>query len=252
MRLDKLVTLAVILVSGGVQACGGSVEVGSSAGASSGAGGDSGGGGGGSSTSSTGGGSTSSSSSGGGVPQGFCADACVKTADGTCFSTTDCTAYCDSHAPDWTPGIGAAFATCAAENPLCFESVEGCLLGELHPAGSKVTVRLDGSGLDAYDGKLLKVWNDPGTGVPFGGEVVLAGGQFSFEWVEPVPASDSGGALLLLYIDMDADKACNPAVDITASLVTAWNGDYLAPVFSATLTPPLSDPDFVCDFVPGG
>jgi hypothetical protein len=176
----------------------------------------------------------------------------VTTTDAGCFPTADCTAYCDAHAPGWTPDIGAAFAKCAAENPLCYESVEGCILGELHPAGSKVTVRLDGSGLDAYDGKVLTVWNDPGTGVPFGGEVVLAGGQFMFEWVEPVAVSDTGGALLLLYIDMDGDKACTAAADITASIFTAWNGDYLAPVFSATLAPPLSDADFVCDFPPGG
>lgn len=255
MHLERHVALVAMMMGVGATACGGSVNV-SSASSGGGDSGGAGGGGGATSTSSTGGGTTAStgggttSGSGGGLPMTFCQEACVKMADGGCFQTADCTAYCDSHAPEWTPEIGAAFATCAAENPLCFESVEGCILGELHPTGTNMTVRLDGSGLDAYDGKLLSVWHDPGAGPTFGGEVVLSGGQFKFEWSEAVYGSDTGGPLLLLYIDMDGDGTCKPAADITASLNTAWNGDYLDPVFSATVVPPLNDPDFVCDFLP--
>jgi hypothetical protein len=49
---------------------------------------------------------------------------------------------------------------------------------------------------------------------------------------------------------MDGNGICNAAVDITAPVSPQWNGDYLNPVFSATLTPPLADPDFVCSFPP--
>lgn len=242
MRREKLVFLGSILICAGAPACGGSVEAtGTDGGGGSGAGGAT-------ATETTGGAGGSSST--GGLPEGFCEGACAATADGTCFSTPACIEYCDANAAAWPPEIGAAFASCAAENPLCFETVEGCILSELHPPGSLHTVRLEGSGFGEHEGKVVHVWHDPGTAVSFGGEAVITGGAFSFEWEEPIPVFDTGSSLLLLYIDVDGDQACEGSVDLTASVSPAWNGDYLAPVFTAVLAPPLADPDFVCDFPP--
>jgi hypothetical protein len=154
------------------------------------------------------------------------------------------------HAAAWSPEVGAAFAKCAAENPLCYETLEGCILFNLHPPGSKHTVRVSGTGFDAHDGKVLTIWHDPGTSVSFGGEVVLAGGQFSFEWEEPVFATDTGGPLLLLYIDVDGDQKCDAASDLTESVSPEWNGDLLDPVYAAVPAPPLADSAFVCDYPP--
>lgn len=255
MRNHGLVALqALLLVT--LAGCGGSVSTTADEGAGGAGGGPSssvsGGGGAGGDPASTAATTATSSTtgSGGGLPDGFCAEACQATSADGCFPTDACVAYCDTSASAWGPEIGAAFAACASENPLCFETVEGCILGELHPTGSLHTVRLVGSGFDAYDGQTVIVWNDPGVANPFGGEAVIADGAFAFEWLEPVPVSETGAALLLLYIDLDGDQSCKPAADITGSLFTEWNGDYLAPVFTAFATSPLSDADFVCDFTP--
>ena len=252
MRILALLTLSIGTF---LSACGGNVNVGEGGG---GAGGDpttttpTGGAGGTTSSTTTGsaGSTTSSTTTTGTIPPGFCDAACTTFAEGSCFNTAICTDYCDQHAQGWVPSIADAFAKCAAENPLCFESVEGCILGEMYPPDASHKVILSGSGFGAYDGKILRAWHDPEAGAPFGDEVPLAGGQFAFEWIVPFPASDAGGPLLLLYIDVDGDGLCKPAVDITHSAFTEWNGDYLSPVFSATLTPPLGDADFVCSFTP--
>ena len=186
----------------------------------------------------------------GGMGATFCPEACAKPVDGSCFQTEACVAYCEKSASTWAPEVATAFSACAAENPLCFETVQNCILQQLHPAGKKHPVRLEGSGFSEFDGKRIIVWHDPGLNLPFGGDAVISGGQFAFDWTEAVPVSDTGTSLLLLFIDIDGNGACNAAVDITASISPTWNGDYLNPAFKATLTPPLMDPDFVCMFTP--
>jgi hypothetical protein len=243
MRFEGLFLISATLIPAGLSACGGSVLLEDAGGGGL----DADGGG-----TSTGGPESSGGSSPtpGVLPEGFCQAACASTTEGSCFSTPVCSSYCEVNAPDWTVEIGAAFASCAAENPLCFETVEGCLLSELHPVGSLHTVRVDGSGFGAYDGKVLRVWHDPGAAPSFGGEVVIAGGTFSFEWEEAIHPFDTGGPLLLFYVDLDGDDACTASVDVTASEYPAWNGDLVDPVFELVLAAPLDDPDFVCKHEP--
>jgi hypothetical protein len=128
--------------------------------------------------------------------------------------------------------------------------VEGCLLHELHPVGSLHTVRVEGSGFDAYDGKVLRAWHDPGAAPSFAGEVRISGGAFSFEWEEAIVPSDTAGTLLLFFVDVDGDDACTASADVTAAEYPAWNGDLVDPVFELVLAAPLGDPDFVCDYEP--
>ena len=229
-------------------ACGGTVNVNDTGGGDGGDGGDGGSGGeGGTTGTGTAGGGAGG---GGGVPAGFCEEACVVTAEGSCLLPPACEEYCEAESGGWPAGVAEAFATCAAENPLCFESVDGCILSELHPPGSNKTARLKGTGFQAYDGEVVRAWHDPETGVPFGGEAVISGGEFAFEWTAPFQTWDKNGPLLLLYIDLDGSGTCGAEADLTHSVGLAWNGDYLAPVYEAVLTPPLSDADFVCDFTP--
>jgi hypothetical protein len=229
-------------------ACGGTVDV---QGTGGGNGGDGGSGGSGGATvitvTAAGGGGEGG---GGGVPEGFCEEACAVTAEGGCLSPSACEEHCTIKKDDWPEGVAGAFAKCAAENPLCFESVEGCILSQLHPPGSDNTARVKGTGFQQYDGKVVRVWHDPGTGVMFGGEAVISGGAFQFEWTEPFQAWDGNGPLILYYIDMDASGTCDAAADLTGAQNLFWNGDYIDAVYEAVLTPPLSDPDFVCDFTP--
>lgn len=241
MRLVGLGCVMAALLAG-VPGCGGSVLVEEAGGGGPDVGGWAGSG----SAASSGG----SSSTAGVLPEGFCQDACAATADGSCFSPRDCGAYCEANASEWSAEIGAAFASCAAENPLCFETVEGCLLHELHPVGSLHTVRVEGSGFDAYDGKVLRAWHDPGAAPSFAGEVRISGGAFSFEWEEAIVPSDTAGTLLLFFVDVDGDDACTASADVTAAEYPAWNGDLVDPVFELVLAAPLGDPDFVCDYEP--
>lgn len=253
MRLPILLaSSAWTIITWGALGCGGSVEIPS---------GDTGGGGGDSTSSSTAtlggaggssssGGTTTSSSAGGGVPAGFCADVCAISAEGSCLPAAECESYCDAHTPDWPASVGDAFAKCVADHPLCFETIEGCLLAEMYPPDSLHEVLFTATGLDAYEGKTLRIWHDPDAPGAFGGEGPIVSGQIAFQWTAAFQPSDSGGPLLLMYIDMDSDGACVPAADVTHSTFTEWNGDLLNPVFSVTVTPPWNDAPFVCDYQP--
>jgi hypothetical protein len=245
MRPEKLISIVSVCSSVLLAACESQVEITPPGGG--GTGGEGMGGGGSSSSSSS---SSGNGGGGGNSVQAMCADACVKTADGTCFPSAACVEYCEMNAPAWPTEVAKAFATCAAENPLCFETVPNCILSQLHPAGKSHPVTLEGSGFDAYNGKRFFVWHDPGLNLPFGGDVIITGGMFAFKWFEPVAVGDMGTSLLLGYIDMDDNGTCNAATDVTVSINPQWNGDYLNPAFSAVLTPPLADPDFVCSFPP--
>jgi hypothetical protein len=198
----------------------------------------------------TGAGGGASSTTGAGGAGGFCDETCAALYEASCYSVQSCLDECEVRAPAWPDEVRAAYAQCLAGNPLCFESVDGCMLTVLHPAGTLHRVVLTGAGFHAFDGQTFRVWNDPGDPVPFGGEAVIAGGAFAFEWEVPVSVFGTGGPLLLAYIDLDGDGECKAAADLTTSQVTQWNGDLLEPVYSATLEPPLLDPDFVCDFTP--
>lgn len=259
MLAGKLLVVGVAILGLGGMACGGTVDVNDTGGGGEGGSGGEGGDGGATVTTGTtggggdgagGGAAGGAGGAGGTLPEGFCPEACAVTSQDGCFPTSACEEYCLAEGSDWTAEVGAAFAKCAAENPLCFETVEGCILSELHPPGSKNIARLKGTGFDAHDGKVFRVWHDPDTGVQFGGEVVITGGELAFEWNEPFAVWDGGGPLLLLYIDMDGDGACEAAADLTGTASPSWNGDYLEPVYEATVSPPLNDPDFVCDFTP--
>lgn len=180
----------------------------------------------------------------------FCAEACAAPSPDGCLSTEACTTTCLEKATDWEAEIRGAFGSCVAENPLCYQTIDNCMLNELHPMGSVHPLSLEGSGFDDLEGEVIHVWHDPDLPAQFGGEAVITQGAFSFAWEEEVYVSDTTTSLLLFYIDVDADRRCSASVDLTGAVGPAWNGDFLDPAFSASIAPPLSDPDFVCQFTP--
>lgn len=185
------------------------------------------------------------------LPEGFCVEACAVMAEGSCLSPEACSAYCAAQSPRWSEAIGAAFARCVAERPLCFEMVENCMLAELHPPGSTHPVRVVGSGLSDYEGQTVHIWPDPARPPAFRGEARITAGAFTFEWTEAVPSiGDGASTLMLFYIDVDGDGACTNAGDVTMAGSPTWNGDYVEPAFELALAPPLVDPDFICALAP--
>lgn len=183
------------------------------------------------------------------MPPGFCAGACAGRDTPGCVPAADCATFCETELSDWDASLGDAFARCARE-PLCYETIESCTLRELHGLDAPVKVTLSGSGFEAYEGKVVRAWHDPGRGRPFGGAATITGGRFAFEWTAPIGAASTEGPLLLAYIDEDGDGRCDAKADVTHSGYAAWDGNLRAPGFRAVLTPPLGDADFVCNFPP--
>ncbi|KIG12364.1 hypothetical protein DB30_01555 [Enhygromyxa salina] len=185
------------------------------------------------------------------LPEGFCDESCAVLSPDGCLTPDACLTYCEEDSLGWDPVVGEAFAACAATNPLCFQSVEGCMLAALHPEGSPIGLRVDGAGFDAQEGRAIRVWADVGAQSQLGGEALVANGGFSVEWVEFFPIFDVVlGPLVMAYIDVDDDGSCDGDVDVTVSVHSEWNGDFLDPVFEVSLVAPLDPAAFVCDFVP--
>jgi hypothetical protein len=182
-------------------------------------------------------------------PEPFdCQAACANPAQGSCVMGEPCLELCANESPGWSAAIAEAFATCVATDPLCFNSLANCLLGGLHPTGTEHPLRLTGVGFEAYDGLTFLVLHDPDFPPAFGGAATIVDGGFEFEWLEPVPATEYG-PLLVFWVDVDGDETCNIA-DLTGFVSLGWNGDLLAPEYTAELVPP-SDPSlFACTLLP--
>lgn len=190
------------------------------------------------------------------LPADFCAQSCGAVPADSCLRmpggpSGDCAGYCNKHASGWSPAVGAAFSTCVATHPLCFEKIEDCLLAELYPKGTTVNVSVAARELEAYNGKTLRVWHDPGKPSQFGNQTTIQGGQADMAWSVALPYLSTEGLLLLMYIDANGDDVCKPTPDLTHSGYATWNGDLLAPAFALTITPAtMNDAVFVCGALP--
>jgi hypothetical protein len=184
------------------------------------------------------------------LPVAFCEEACAAPLADGCFSDTSCRAACEAQAAGWSEPVREAFAGCAAEDPLCFRTLEDCMLERLHPTAEPHRVRIDGAGLSAFEGLTVHAFSDPMRPPAMQGEAVIVGGAFTLEWTFSAPATVIDDTVILLYVDVDGDGRCRSAIDVTAALQPTWNGDLVDPAFALELTPPLSDADFVCAYAP--
>ena len=181
----------------------------------------------------------------------FCEGACsVTPPDGGCLDQPTCLEFCQTKGSQWPINVQDSFSTCVATNPLCFESIEGCMLTELYPQGSLKHLRVSANGFDQFNGLTVIAFSDPEVSASFGGQTVIQNGSFGFDWVADINTFDQTGGLVMLYIDMDADGQCTAALDITHSESAHWNGSFLDPIYEITLNPPLLDADFVCQYAP--
>lgn len=171
----------------------------------------------------------------------FCEAACETTADGACLAPSDCLSACLADGGSWSEPTKEAFATCAATDPLCFITLEGCMLGQLDPADKTFVV--DGVEFDAYEGDTAHVIVD---GTDVSDALIVQNGSFHFEWGGGLPAWDVSGRLILLYVDGDQSGSCDPAPDFTHAGDLLWNGSFDAPVYSVVLEPSMDSDDWVC------
>jgi len=249
MRTTQLLSLALTAL---LAACGGTVATEDDGAGGTGGGSDEGGGGAGGADTTTVGSTTTSTTTAattgsGTLEPGFCDATCSAFAEGGCFTAEACASYCAQQQAGWTSAIGDAFATCAETEPLCFETVENCMLRTLYPMGTACEFVVSGSGFGALEGATTRLASQM-SGVPgFDGEVAIAGGAFGFAWGGTCDYVTQEGFLFLLHLDANDDGLCSVPADRTHAAYATWNGDFVAPRFVAELTPALSDAAFVCD-----
>lgn len=177
-----------------------------------------------------------------------CDAACASTADGACLDTASCKQACLAGAPGWNEAVTAAFTACVTGVPLCYQTLDDCMLGKLYPDPVVQPASLSGKGFDAYEGHTVHA----GLEMP-GGEIVVAsaqtvsGGSFAFSWAEKM--SISGAGLMLYYIDLDESGSCALPGDAAGSTFAERSPGFGVPSWTAEVTPPPNPADFafVCD-----
>jgi hypothetical protein len=200
-------------------------------------------------TSSGSGGGASTAGAGGAEPG--CGSLCATLNDQGCFPREACVATCEAESPTWPAGGDVAFATCVEESPLCFESLEGCMLGVLHPPGTSFPIRVVGSGFSPLEGTRVVIFVDPEVlpgVVPV--ELEVGGGRFETTLVEPFPIWDTQAPVIEIYVDVDGDGACVPGVDAMAAEFPVWNGEIGEPAWEVSVAHPLVGDEFVCGSAP--
>jgi len=184
------------------------------------------------------------------VPVAFCEEACAAPLADGCFDRASCQAACEAEAAGWSEPVRAVFATCAAEDPLCFRSLEDCMLEALHPTPELHPLRVRGSDLGELEGRTVHLWTDPGRVPTIRASALIIDGGFELDFGRAVVASLGEETLMLLYVDVNGDDVCTSSIDLTAALYGTWNGDLVEPSFEVQVSPPLADPDFVCALAP--
>ena len=175
-----------------------------------------------------------------------CAAECKNRGSPGCFDETTCTDYCETESAHWSATEQAAFASCAATNPLCYELVEDCMIGVLYPDPIEQTVTIQAKGFSAEEGRTVHA------SLEVSGEMVAAapqkvhGGAFSFSWKATMRVG--GGQLVIYYVDHNGDGVCSPAVDVTGSVDIQRPPGFGVPSWSAEIDAP-TPANFVCQYL---
>lgn len=178
-----------------------------------------------------------------------CGQVCAELKPDSCLRPEDCASYCVQESPAWSLEIGEAYAVCVATNSLCYESIEGCMLNALHPAGSEHAFVLEGVGFDDYEGLEVYLVNELQLETTELQQTVLAG-QFSFAWSVEYQPFDTAGPLVMYYIDVNSDDSCSPDTDWVGSGYLEWNGELATPSFLLELSPMDDSSPGICNSFP--
>ena len=178
-----------------------------------------------------------------------CASLCAAPVEGSCLLVDACVSECEAKTPGWPPELVEAFATCVATDPVCFVSMDSCMLGQLHPEGTPFDIHLAGFEFDAYEGAAVHAYHDSSPNPIFGGSSTIVAGEFEFDWTEAVWANAESGIWIAVWVDVDADEQCT-AADLASMVTLDWNGDLLDPAWYGEHTPPAETNEFVCGLVP--
>jgi hypothetical protein len=176
-----------------------------------------------------------------------CDVACATTSEEGCFDTATCKQTCESLALGTSAAAAEAFERCAAENPLCFQTIEDCMLAELYPDPVVQQATLSASGFEAYEGRTVVIaLQKPGGEMAFAPPQTVQGGAFSVTW--SVEMSIGGSGLMLYYVDADENGNCSLPADLAHSTFAERSPGFDIPSWTATVTPPVNPEafGFVC------
>lgn len=150
-----------------------------------------------------------------------------------------CYEACASLKVRFSAETGDAIDTCIATDPLCYITLDGCVVSTRYPDPVAHPTTVRGEGLDDHEGAqvfaALEVVNGEGASEWVRAEpVTIASGTFEVMWeVDNLVSSSHNVAL---FIDADSDGACGADLDLGQTAFAAPVGDYDAPAFALTLS----------------
>ncbi len=152
-------------------------------------------------------GSSSSSSGTVEVPPD-CDAACESLdVDGGCYDTSSCQSDCALDLPGQSDAAFDAFSECAETNPLCFETMDQCVLRTLYPRAAPYPVTVSGVGFAGFEGASVRIASSVQIGPALSATVRDAG----FVAVGSMEFEAAWAPFVQLYVDVDDDGACSDA-----------------------------------------
>lgn len=184
------------------------------------------------------------------MPRAACLAACEarldpESASGWC-ALDDCEGECAAVASQ-SPAAQAELEGCLLDNPLCFETLDACVLFGLHDERVTAPVDVIGEGLAEWDGRTVVAHVRQSSETSAARETVVVDGGFVLG-LGPIETQVRGANMQVEgFVDMDGDGRCGEA-DVPLREFTLRTGSFDAPRYEARLTGPLDDDlGFVCE-----
>ena len=186
-----------------------------------------------------------------------CADLCLARTQnsddmggcGFSWNSGDCETRCMEMAP-FSELTQTAFAFCTLYDPLCYQTVDQCLLMQRYPWSETmlIPVTFQGSGFDAYNGFTVTVAiQSMANTYHYAPQQLVTDGAFEFQW--DVDTNPNMSKLFLYYIDVDLDGHCDTSIDYGVSLQGVVGPDWDSPTILGEAIFDNNNHEFVCDYI---
>lgn len=142
------------------------------------------------------------------------------------FNVAACTDYCDGQVAGWSTAatgdnIWAAFTECVEQDPLCFQTIDTCLMADLYQTeiaeGTDIAQRaiVRGSGFGEHGNRLVHAAFTIGFGaVDQREQGIVVVGAFELAWDFTEPLNSSAQVGVGVYVDADESLACTAEDDL--------------------------------------
>ena len=181
------------------------------------------------------------------MPPQDCSEACTvrNMFSEACFTYEACIKTCNE-ASAWSSNAQDGFYACIANETLCNEQLDQCILRLGHPDPVSVSTSFVLRRCDDFDGRRVYAVLDPGRTDALA-ESIITNGQTELIWEVDMQIGGLDRPLLY-YIDVDNDGQCDPEVDITQNGEVQWRGDFETFIFegSEACAPSLPSARSIC------